>query len=339
MLFPSLAALAAGAALFSRPAFASPASSAYAALQKAAGHKFAATNNPNDPTVFMLEMSLKEPANEFAGSDEALTVSHPSRNSITEPACGFYRCTVTWPIGSKVDVNWLGPPPGNVSVSLASNIGGPTYVIAPNVPATSQEGYCDAGYGLGVVAPGHECGRVEFVVPDGWKQMTNYTIVVQSLSDSSLAGYTDMINITSPNASSPSAVPSAQIPSGTVASLVSIPAPTSTDLGASVAYTGKIPAPTAVTGAPSPSASSAASSAVKSSQSGSSSLLVMSLSSTRASGGSSASGGAAAQSAGTSGSRTSAASAPSQTGGAAGPLVKKTGAALALVACTVAYFF
>ncbi|BGP03389.1 hypothetical protein NBRC10513v2_007122 [Rhodotorula toruloides] len=256
--------------------------------------------------------------------------------TITEPACGFYRCTVTWPIGSKVDVNWLGPPPGNVSVSLASNIGGPTYVIAPNVPATSQEGYCDAGYGLGVVAPGHECGRVEFVVPDGWKQMTNYTIVVQSLSDSSLAGYTDMINITAPNASSPSAVPAAQIPSGTVASLVTIPAPTSTNVGASVAYTGKIPAPTAVTGAPSSSASSGSSSSRASSASGSS-LRVMSLSSAGSSGGSSA--GVAAQSASASGSRTSAASSPSQTGGAAGPLVKKTGAALAVVACTVAYFF
>ncbi|KAK4330509.1 Proteophosphoglycan ppg4, partial [Rhodotorula toruloides] len=270
MLLPSLAALAAGAALFSRPALASPASSTRS-------------------------------------------------------------CTVTWPIGSKVDVNWLGPPPGNVSVSLASNIGGPTYVIAPNVPATSQEGYCDAGYGLGVVAPGHECGRVEFVVPDGWKQMTNYTIVVQSLSDSSLAGYTDMINITAPNASSPSA-----IPSGTVASLVTIPAPTSTNVGASVAYTGKIPAPTAVTGAPSSSASSGSSSSRASSASGSS-LRVMSLSSAGSSGGSSA--GVAAQSASASGSRTSAASSPSQTGGAAGPLVKKTGAALAVVACTVAYFF
>ncbi|BGP35260.1 hypothetical protein JCM10296v2_007095 [Rhodotorula toruloides] len=320
MLLPSLAALAAGAALFSRPAIASPASSTRPVAQRAPGHKIAAADNPDDPT----------------GEDR---VAEGVEEGITEPACGFYRCTVTWPIGSKVDVNWLGPPPGNVSVSLASNIGGPTYVIAPNVPATSQEGYCDAGYGLGVVAPGHECGRVEFVVPDGWKQMTNYTIVVQSLSDSSLAGYTDMINITAPNASSPSAVPAAQIPSGTVALLVTIPAPTSTNIGASVAYTGNIPAPTAVTGAPSSSASSAVSSSGRSSASESSSLRFMSLSSAGSSGGNSGSAGPAAQSGSASGSPTSAASSPSQTGGAAGPLVKKPGAALALIACTVAYFF
>lgn len=70
-------------------------------------------------------------------------------------------------------MNWLGPPGGNVAVSLMSNIGGPTYVITNSIAGTSQEGYCDAGYGLGVVAPGHECGRVQFVVPSGWEKMDN----------------------------------------------------------------------------------------------------------------------------------------------------------------------
>ena len=46
-------------------------------------------------------------------------------------------------------------------------------MITPSIAAMSQEGYCDSGYGLGVVAPGHECGRVEFVVPQEWKQMNN----------------------------------------------------------------------------------------------------------------------------------------------------------------------
>mgnify|MGYP007085892271 FL=1 len=62
---------------------------------------------------------------------------------------------------------------GNVTVMLESNIGGPTYVIAPSVPAISQEGYCDSGAGVGVVQPGHECGMVQFVVPDGWERMNN----------------------------------------------------------------------------------------------------------------------------------------------------------------------
>lgn len=80
---------------------------------------------------------------------------------------------MTWPIGSKVAVNWINPIQGNVNVLLESNIGGPTYTIASNIPAISQEGYCDSGAGTGVVQPGNECGQVQFVVPDGWQQMNN----------------------------------------------------------------------------------------------------------------------------------------------------------------------
>ncbi|GJN93914.1 hypothetical protein Rhopal_006973-T1 [Rhodotorula paludigena] len=167
--------------------------------------------------------------------------------SITEPACGYYRCVVTWPVGSKVAVNWLGPPPGNVRVSLESNIGGPSYLITSSIPANSQEGYCDSGYGMGVIAQGHECGRVEFVVPEKWQRLNNYTIVVQSLSDESLIGYTDMITIADYNASSPSAVPAKQVPAGTSVSLLTIPGPTSVNKGASTRYTGVYPSPTAVT--------------------------------------------------------------------------------------------
>ncbi|KPV71905.1 uncharacterized protein RHOBADRAFT_56286 [Rhodotorula graminis WP1] len=191
--------------------------------------KLAAESNPDDPTGKTLY--------------------------VTEPACGFYRCVVTWPIGAHVAVNWLGPPAGDVSVSLVSNIGGPTYTILASTPGTSQEGYCDSGYGQGVLAPGHECGRVEFVVPQDWEQMENYTIAVQSLSDGSLAGYTDAITIAPYNASSPSAVASADIPRGTSASIVAIPAPTSTNYDASTKYTGKVPSPTAA-GAATPSSSS-----------------------------------------------------------------------------------
>ncbi|GAA5905563.1 hypothetical protein JCM6882_004787 [Rhodosporidiobolus microsporus] len=164
---------------------------------------------------------------------------------ITEPACGYYRCIVTWPVGSAVAVNWLGPPAGKVSVSLASNIGGPEYKIVDSIASISQEGYCDAGYGMGVVAPGHECGRVEFVVPLKWERMDNYTIVVQSLSNPDLIGYTDMITISGPNSSL--TVPNP--PSGTAVSLLTIADPTSTNRGASTKFSGKIPAPTAVTGA------------------------------------------------------------------------------------------
>ncbi|GAA5874854.1 hypothetical protein JCM1840_003902 [Sporobolomyces johnsonii] len=239
---------------------------------------------------------------------------------VTEPACGFYRCIVTWNIGEPVAVNWLGPPPGNVSVALASNIGGPTYTIAASVPAISQEGYCDAGFGLGVVAPGNECGRVEFVVPDGWKQMNNYTIVVTSLSDSSLAGYTDMITIAAQNSSNSVS----DIPSGTDVSLVTIPAPTSTDLGASTSWTGSIPAPTAVTGGAASSTDSSA--APASTASTASNKASSDASSTKASSTSKSSSSAGASSA-----AASAGSSHTSTSGAAA-LVAKTGMALFAVA-------
>ncbi|POY72913.1 hypothetical protein BMF94_4074 [Rhodotorula taiwanensis] len=179
---------------------------------------------------------------------------------VTEPACGYYRCIVTWPIGSKVAVNWINPIQGNVNVLLESNIGGPTYTIASNIPAISQEGYCDSGAGTGVVQPGNECGQVQFVVPDGWQQMNNYTIVVQSSDNPNLAGYTDMITIAAANSSSPSAVPASEVPTGTNASLLTIPAPTSTNVGASVAYTGNLPAPTAISASPSSSSGASSSS-------------------------------------------------------------------------------
>ncbi|GAA5928111.1 hypothetical protein JCM1841_006136 [Sporobolomyces salmonicolor] len=253
----------------------------------------AAANNPDDPTGKTLY--------------------------VTEPACGFYRCTVTWNIGEPVAVNWLGPPPGNVSVALASNIGGPTYTIAASVPAISQEGYCDAGFGLGVVAPGNECGRVEFVVPDGWKQMNNYTIVVSSLSDASLAGYTDMITIAAQNSSNSVS----DIPSGTDVSLVTIPAPTSTDVGASTSWTGTIPAPTAVTGGATSSTDSAAAAAsTASSKAGSGASASSTKASSSSKSSSSVSASEAAASAGSSQTSTS----------GAGALVTKTGMALFAVA-------
>ncbi|BGP51535.1 hypothetical protein JCM10450v2_007481 [Rhodotorula kratochvilovae] len=248
---------------------------------------------------------------------------------ITEPACGYYRCIVTWPVGSSVAVNWLGPPAGNVSVSLASNIGGPEYVITPSIAAMSQEGYCDSGYGLGVVAPGHECGRVEFVVPQEWKQMNNYTIVVQSLQDSSLIGYTDMITVAPYNASSPSAVPSGDVPSGTKVSLLTIADPTSTNKGASTKYAGNIPAPTAVTGgaAAASSSSVALSTSRRTASSLSDSSALASVAAQTALASASAGASTAAWSA------SSAAASASQTGGApSGPGFARAAAALGAAA-------
>ncbi|GAA5989811.1 hypothetical protein JCM10908_002330 [Rhodotorula pacifica] len=215
---------------------------------------------------------------------------------VTEPACGFYRCTVTWPVGSQVAVNWINPIEGNVSVSLQSNIGGPTYMIAPTIPAISQEGYCDSGAGVGVLQPGHECGRVEFIIPEGWERMDNYTIVVMSLEDSNTVGYTDSITIANVNSSSPSNVPSSEVPTGTAASVLTIPAPTSTNLGASIPYNGNLPAPTAVTRAVT-SASSASGSRRSSASASSGSQRASSASSAASSAQSGSAGGAAAASA------------------------------------------
>ncbi|GAA5904483.1 hypothetical protein JCM8208_004205 [Rhodotorula glutinis] len=282
--------------------------------------KFAAENNPDDPTGKILY--------------------------VTEPACGFYRCVVTWPIGSHVAVNWLGPPAGDVSVSLVSNVGGPTYTILASTPGTSQEGYCDSGYGKGVLAPGHECGRVEFVVPDDWQQMENYTIAVQSLSDGSLAGYTDAITIAPYNASSPSAVASADIPSGTSASIVAIPAPTSTNYDASTKYTGKVPSPTAGAGSPSSSSSPASSSSVAASSTSSASVISTSVRASSSAADSSAAASSAGQTVlssafGASSAPASAASAaPSaagQTNSAPARLARTAAAALCAAALGVAF--
>ncbi|KAK4048558.1 hypothetical protein OIV83_004726 [Microbotryomycetes sp. JL201] len=132
-------------------------------------------------------------------------------------------CSVTWRKGDAVAVNWLNPVKGQVSVQLISQIGGPTYTIVSSIPGTSQEGYCDSGYGPRVLAPGRECGRIRFNVPAGWQELVNYTVAVTSLDDSSIAGYTDNVNIV------PAANDASPGPSGTQISLVTIQAPTSTN--------------------------------------------------------------------------------------------------------------
>nr|CRX79107.1 hypothetical protein ls5930a1_00133 [Leucosporidium scottii] len=194
--------------------------------------------------------------------DEDGKLSEQGRPHLTEPACGYYQCFVDWTQGEDVAVNWLGPPAGSVSVMLISTNGGPTYDIVDSIAGISQEGYCDSGGGLGVVQPGVECGRIEFTVPGGWQPRDNYTIAVQSLSDPSLIGYTDNINI----------VKRSNVGTGTAVSLHTIAGPTSTNWNAAASFTGKIPEPTAVTVTSSKSkASSSSTEAPSSSQKASSS--------------------------------------------------------------------
>ncbi|KAK4053643.1 hypothetical protein OIO90_003882 [Microbotryomycetes sp. JL221] len=159
---------------------------------------------------------------------------------ITDPACGFYQCSVTWQKGETVAVNWINPVRGQVSVELVSTIGGPTYTIVSSIPGTSQEGYCDSGYGPRVLAPGRECGRIRFTVPSGWQELVNYTIAVTSLDNPSIIGYTDNVNIVA-------APKGSDAPSGTRISLVTIQGPTSTNFDAAVSNTGQVPSPTAQT--------------------------------------------------------------------------------------------
>lgn len=170
---------------------------------------------------------------------------------MTSPACDYYQCHVDWSYGETVAVNWLNPPEGNVSVSLASNIGGATYPITDSYPAISQHGYCDAGYGVGVVVPGIECGRIEFEVPGGWVSAVNYTIVVQSLEDGSSVGYTDNVNIVA-------AAAGVTAPSGKSVELLTVDGGvTSTNTNGATTFTGKVPADTAVTGQAAKTSSSA----------------------------------------------------------------------------------
>ncbi|KAM0786066.1 hypothetical protein ACM66B_006877 [Microbotryomycetes sp. NB124-2] len=201
--------------------------------------------HPDDPTgeaISCIEYSLT--ANQY----------------ITEPSCGFYQCSVTWQKGEAVAVNWLNPIKGQVSVQLISQIGGPTYTIVSSIPGTSQEGYCDSGYGARVLVPGRECGRIRFNVPEGWQELVNYTVAVTSLDDSSVAGYTDNVNIV------PAANGADPGPSGTRISLITIQAPTSTNYDGAVSETGQAPSLTAVT-AVSSSTTTPASSSVPASSS------------------------------------------------------------------------
>ncbi|GAA5987514.1 hypothetical protein JCM5350_003111 [Sporobolomyces pararoseus] len=277
---------------------ASPAAASSSTSKKAHKVNAASENNPDDPTGKILY--------------------------ITEPACGFYRCTVTWNIGQEVAVNWLGPPGGNVAVSLMSNIGGPTYVITNSIAGTSQEGYCDAGYGVGVAAPGHECGRVQFVVPDGWQKMNNYTIVVQSLDNPDQIGYTDMITIAAPNSSD------SGIPSGTSVSLATIAAPTSTNYGASTKPSISIPSPTAVTGQPSSSLASSSSALASSRSSAGQSSSASSMGATSSSAGGSVSAASA-------GSQPSPSSSQTPSSAASSNLILQSGSALFAIAFTALY--
>lgn len=84
------------------------------------------------------------------------------------------------------------------------------------------------------------------------------TIVVQSLDNPDEIGYTDMITI---------AGGSNNAPSGNSVSLVTIPAPTSTNYGASQKPGISIPSPTAVTGQPTSSSAASRSSALSSASS------------------------------------------------------------------------
>lgn len=115
-------------------------------------------------------------------------------HSVNTPACGSYRvslmyeflsslhgtntfvhpqCEVEWQQGTKVYVNWINPPPGSVSISLASNTGGAVYPISSNTLATDPTNQCDSGKGHGVAVPGVPCGGVQFIVPGGWVPAAN----------------------------------------------------------------------------------------------------------------------------------------------------------------------
>lgn len=165
------------------------------------------------------------------------------------------------------------------------------------------------------------------------------TIVVQSLSDDSLVGYTDRITIAAANASLTVNDP----PSGTIALVEVIADPTSTDTDASTKYTGTVPKATAVTGAANVATAAATSAAVTSSTIVKTKVASSSTASSTASSAASVSSAAslAVKSSGTassssSASSSSAAASASQTGAApAGALVAKTAAALGGVAALV----
>ncbi|KAM0747615.1 hypothetical protein T439DRAFT_328836 [Meredithblackwellia eburnea MCA 4105] len=201
---------------FALVALSSPAATTTTSKTSKSAKALAAEDNPDDPTGKTFYVS--------------------------EPACGSFRCVVTWPKGLLVAVNWLNPTGKTVDVTLASNTGGSTYTIASGFSATTSD--CDAGSGPGVKVSGVTCGRLEFVVPNEWENALNYTIVVQSLQSSDV-GYTDAISIVAANSTTSSHTTSGislvtAYPSSTaVATVVSTASGTGKGASSSSSLTGK----------------------------------------------------------------------------------------------------
>jgi hypothetical protein len=81
----------------------------------------------------------------------------------------FDPCSHPLQAGSSLTANWLNPPSGDVALDLMSDAGSTLAHHIATVPGTSQNGYCDSGYGIGVVVDGKTCGRFSFIVPSGWE--------------------------------------------------------------------------------------------------------------------------------------------------------------------------
>jgi len=123
---------------------------------------------------------------------------------MASPACDFFRCSDPWAYGSTQLIDWFLPTPGNVSVQIAgiektnSNL---TFSIVKSMPADTTPN-CDSGKGYGVEVPGKKCGGLFVTVPSLWPE-GNYTIVVTSLHNKTIQGFTDVVAISKKNQTLP----------------------------------------------------------------------------------------------------------------------------------------
>ncbi|KDN47956.1 hypothetical protein K437DRAFT_267728 [Tilletiaria anomala UBC 951] len=113
---------------------------------------------------------------------------------LNSPACDFYQCSVNVTWGDTMVANWLNAPAGDVIIDLMTNASSAVAYNVATVPGTSQKGYCDAGFGIGVDVEGTTCGRFEWIIPSTWAA-GNYTLRAMSKDQPDIQSYTDVILI------------------------------------------------------------------------------------------------------------------------------------------------
>lgn len=108
---------------------------------------------------------------------------------VNYPSCGYYRCSVTWKRGQRVYINWLNAPKGGLKIEFGPQegvTGLPTYTVTKKTGGTHDADRCDKA------GTKESCGRYYWTLPDNIKP-GQYQIIVTSLANPNIVGYTDTV--------------------------------------------------------------------------------------------------------------------------------------------------